>query len=202
MYVGSWINTHKQRLYIRILKWSISIGHSNGTYILASALQQYSVLTVRNVFFAGSVVPVHYDWERPIAEHRITGKIWNICADFDWVVAIFPQLFQQISDWLKIPHPEVGLLDIGSAGFRGFRTSVGTEGILFNVKYISGDHGAAFEPAKVNRVDAIADFVTAHGEKNLEILKDTDVPSKWLEYASNVSGSFGPWALALLRWWE
>jgi hypothetical protein len=133
------------------------IGHSNGTYILASALQQYPVLKVRNVFFAGSVVPVHYDWAKPIREGRVTGKVWNICADGDWVVAIFPQLFQQISDWLAIKDPQPGLLDIGSAGFRGFRVGVGTTENVFNLKYIAGDHGAAFEPAMV---DPIAAYVT------------------------------------------
>jgi pimeloyl-ACP methyl ester carboxylesterase len=114
------------------------IGHSNGTYILASALQQYPVLKVRNVFFAGSVVPVHYNWAKPISEGRVTGRVWNICADGDWVVAIFPQLFQQISDWLKIEDPQPGLLDIGSAGFHGFRVAVGTTEKVFNLKYISG----------------------------------------------------------------
>jgi hypothetical protein len=74
------------------------VGHSNGTYVLASALQQYSVLNVRNACFAGSMVPVHYDWVRRISENQVTGKIENICADFDWVVAIFPQFFQQVSD--------------------------------------------------------------------------------------------------------
>ena len=188
------------------------IGHSNGTYILASAIQQYPVLTVRHIFFAGSVVPVHYDWETPIAERRVTGKIWNVCANSDWVVAIFPQLFQQVSDWLKISRPEVGLLDIGSAGFRGFRTSVKTEGMLFNMKYISGAHSAAFEPARVSRVDAIADFVTSDGETDLEILKETDSASTILEYASNLSWAI--WFLGLVvialmgvvayrlgRWW-
>jgi pimeloyl-ACP methyl ester carboxylesterase len=163
------------------------IGHSNGTYILASALQQYPVLNVRNVLFGGSVVPVHYDWGSLILKRRVAGQIWNICADTDWVVAIFPQLFQQVSDWLKISHPQPGLLDIGSAGFRGFRTSIGAEGRLFNVKYISGGHGAAFEPSKVDRLHVIADFVTSDREESLENLKETDSPSTILQYASNES---------------
>jgi hypothetical protein len=62
----------------------------------------------------------------------------------------------------------MGFLDIGSAGFRGFRTCLGTEGILFNIKYISGDHAAVFEPTRVIKwVDAIADFVTADNEEKL-----------------------------------
>jgi pimeloyl-ACP methyl ester carboxylesterase len=171
------------------------VGHSNGTYILASALQQYSVLSVRNVLFAGSVVPVHYDWETPIRERRVTGKIWNVCADFDWVVAIFPQIFQQISDWLSIDRPEVGLLDIGSAGFRGFRTSILTAGILTNQKYISGPHGAALETAKPARIDAIADFVTGLASS---YPVDAETASERLEIASNLSWAIWSGGLAMI----
>jgi pimeloyl-ACP methyl ester carboxylesterase len=162
------------------------IGHSNGTYILASALQRYPVLKVRNVFFAGSVVPVHYNWAKPIRDGRVTGRVWNICADGDWVVAIFPQLFQQISDWLQIKNPQPGLLDIGSAGFHGFRVGVGTAENVFNLKYISGDHGAAFEPAMV---DPIAAYVTT--DPAIDFIQrwrpeDRPEPTR-LEKASNLS---------------
>src|SRR5262249_8669809 len=163
------------------------IGHSNGTYILASALQRYPVLTVRNIFFAGSVVPMHYDWRAPLDERRVTGKIWNVCADFDWVVAIFPQFFQQISDWLKVPNSTAGLLDIGAAGFRGFRTEVGTENALTNLKYIAGTHSAAFDLTHVKRLDAIVDFVTSGDESKLKALKEKDEPSDGLAIASNLS---------------
>jgi hypothetical protein len=160
--------------------------HSNGTYILASALQQYPVLKVRNVFFAGSVVPVHYNWAEPMSEGRLTGRVWNICADGDWVVAIFPQLFQQISDWLKIKDPKPGLLDIGSAGFHGFRVGVDTAEKVFNLKYISGDHGAAFEPAMV---DPIAAYVTI--DPAMDFIQrwrpeDRPPPTR-LEHVSNLS---------------
>ena len=162
------------------------IGHSNGTYILASALQQYPVLQVRNVFFAGSVVPMQYNWGKPIAEGRVTGRIWNICASSDWVVAIFPQFFQQLSDWFGIEEPKVGIFDIGSAGFRGFRIQEASDGRLFNVKYISGTHGAAFETAKTERANAIAAFVTSDPGKDLSELREPDKPGV-LEWLSNVS---------------
>jgi pimeloyl-ACP methyl ester carboxylesterase len=38
------------------------IGHSNGTYVLASALERYQTLKVDKVVFAGSVVRRSYDW--------------------------------------------------------------------------------------------------------------------------------------------
>src|SRR5450631_2298018 len=161
------------------------IGHSNGTYILASALQRYPVLKVRNVFFAGSVVPTQYDWAGLISAERVTGRIWNICADADWVVAIFPQLFQQISDLMKL-KAEPGLFDIGSAGFHGFRHGAGDEGRLFNLKYIAGGHGAAFEPAMVGpiatyvAVDPALDFIQRWRPD------DRPEPSR-LEFISNLS---------------
>jgi len=166
------------------------IGHSNGTYILASALQRYPVLKVRNVFFAGSVVPSHYNWAGLIAKGRVTGRVWNVCADFDWVVAILPQFFQQISDLLGIKEPAPGLLDIGSAGFHGFRLGVGTEGVLSNLKYIAGTHGAAFEPAMVGPIatyvsrDPAIDFVTAWQPES------RPSPRGYLETASNLSWVF------------
>lgn len=161
------------------------VGHSNGTYIVASALQQYPVLKLRNIFFAGSVVPMGYNWESLIQSKRVTGKIWNVCADTDWVVAIFPQFFQQIADWRNIKSPEVGFLDIGSAGFRGFRTSIATEGVLTNLKYISGTHGEAFEP---DRVDPIATFVAQDDAIDFnQVWKKTKHPPAWLQVLSNLS---------------
>ncbi|WP_257165762.1 lysophospholipase [Bradyrhizobium sp. SRS-191] len=161
------------------------IGHSNGTYILASALQRYPVLKVRNVFFAGSVVPAHYDWATLMSGERVTGRVWNICADKDWVVAIFPQFFQQISDLMKL-KAEPGFFDIGSAGFRGFRHGSGDEGRLLNLKYISGGHGAA---VKIAMVEPIATYVAA--DPNLDFVQlwrpgDRPEPSA-LEFASNLS---------------
>jgi hypothetical protein len=94
-------------------------GHSNGTYIVASALQQYPVLEVRNVLFAGSVVPSHYSWARPLAERRVQ-QVRNVVADADWVVGLFPQVFELFSQHvLREEHSGFGLFDVGAAGFRG-----------------------------------------------------------------------------------
>jgi hypothetical protein len=173
------------------------IGHSNGTYILASALQKYSVLQVRNVFFAGSVAPIQYNWKRLVQNGQVTGKVWNICANFDWVVAILPQLFQQLADWMKMEQPE-GLLDIGSAGFRGFRNRDGTESFLTNVKYISGTHGAAFDSANEGRLEAIVEFVTLNKDSKLQSLQEVNDPPWWLALASTLSWLIWMTGLGLL----
>ena len=44
------------------------IGHSNGTYILASALQNYVTLRIHRASFAGSVVPRSYPWNELIGD--------------------------------------------------------------------------------------------------------------------------------------
>jgi hypothetical protein len=77
------------------------IGHSNGTYILASALQRYPTLKVRNVLFAGSVVPKGYRWRELVDAGRVS-KVRNVVATGDWVVAIFPRFFEQIAESLHI----------------------------------------------------------------------------------------------------
>ncbi|MDH6259990.1 hypothetical protein [Bradyrhizobium sp. BR13661] len=164
------------------------IGHSNGTYILASALQNYQVLKIRNVFFAGSVVPMHYRWDKLMRDDRVTGRVWNICAAGDWVVAIFPQFFQQISDLIGNEDAKPGVLDIGAAGFRGFRHGTGDEDRLFNLTYIAGPHIAAFETKA--RVDDIARYVTLDPKLNFLDLwwsKNGPEPERSLQIASNLS---------------
>ena len=61
-----------------------------------------------------------------------------------------------------------------------------SDGRLFNVKYISGSHGAAFETAKTDRANAIAAFVTSDPGKDLNELREPDKPG-FLELLSNLS---------------
>ena len=107
------------------------VGHSNGTYLLASALEQYVSLKVRNVLFAGSVVRKNYKWHEVIAREQVT-RVRNYVASDDWVVALFPRLFEQwYLRWVGN--------DIGSAGYQGF-DQIGKQ--VENIKYIRGSHSA------------------------------------------------------------
>jgi pimeloyl-ACP methyl ester carboxylesterase len=135
------------------------VGHSNGTYLLASALERYQSLVVDRIVFAGSVVRKGYDWETIFSRGQVKGSVRNYVAADDWVVALFPAVFEQ---W---PLYYLGD-DVGSAGFNGFvqnresRSSVRVE----NVKFIRGQH-AAFLAREYVR--AIAEFVTdSKGEVN------------------------------------
>ncbi len=121
------------------------VGHSNGTYLLAKALELYPCCVFDNVIFAGSVVRRSYDWTRFLeAKPRRINAVLNFVATGDWVVAFFPKLFQ----W-------IGLQDIGSAGHDGFKITPGAPNI-YQVTYVKGGHSAAIQEPLW---DVIAHFV-------------------------------------------
>ena len=111
-------------------------GHSNGTYLLASALTRYSSLKVNRVVFAGSVVPTRYDWSTVVSRGQVQAVRNYVAAD-DYVVALFPRLFE-------LPPLQLFGNDIGSAGFNGFSVVRNPAGQLpiENVGFITGHHSA------------------------------------------------------------
>jgi pimeloyl-ACP methyl ester carboxylesterase len=145
------------------------IGHSNGTYILASALEKYRTLNVYRVVFAGSVVRRDYRWSDYIGR---VGQVRNYVGASDWVVGLFPRLFE-------LPGFHFFNPDIGSAGFNGFQ-----DGFVknFETEFIVGGHGGALE---AKNIKSIVEFIL-HGTKS-------DVPElvvpehpAWLDLLSRV----------------
>lgn len=118
------------------------VAHSNGTYLVAKALQDYPAVRFERIVFAGSVVDQKYPWNAVANQAK---SILNFIATSDWVVAYFPKLFQQLE-----------LQDLGSAGHDGFATD---RSGLFQVRYVSGGHSAALEETHWNE---IAQFIL-HG---------------------------------------
>ena len=118
------------------------VGHSNGTYLLASALQRYAAMAFDDVVFAGSVVPRNFPWDRIGDEQRV-GRVRNYVASRDWVVAICPAVFETL-----FKHS-----DLGSAGHNGF---LETNGRKHMIEFADGGHGAAIVP---DNFDAIARFL-------------------------------------------
>jgi len=164
------------------------VGHSNGTYILASALQQYRTLKVNNIFFAGSVVPRYYDWSKLISQGRVS-QVRNVVASADWVVAYFPRFFEQIADWTGDRSCK-GLLDLGSAGFHGFEADA-TQSKVQNLEYLSGGHSAGVDVAADSgaRLAAIVGFVM-HRDDDLsfnKVFENTGDQSGFISTVSNVS---------------
>jgi hypothetical protein len=84
------------------------VGHSHGTYLLKKALDNYEAVRFERVALAGSVLRTDEDWPALLESKRVKG-ILNLSASGDWVVAFFPNALQQL-----------GLQDLGGAGFYGF----------------------------------------------------------------------------------
>jgi len=169
------------------------VGHSNGTYILASALHHYKTLTVGRVYFAGSVMPKHYNW-KPLLEEDRVAQVVNVVAAGDWVVALLPRFFEQIADWLDV-QPGDGLLDIGSAGFRGFQAASAADWKITNIQFADGGHGIGVDASDPCKMNAITDFILSGDQRSLRQLfhNQARIPW-WLSIPSNLT--WGAWLMA------
>jgi pimeloyl-ACP methyl ester carboxylesterase len=110
------------------------IGHSNGTYLLTSALEKYRSMKINRLVLGGSVVPREYDWKKVFDRGQVD-QVDNYVAEDDWVVALLPRFFET---W---PVACLGN-DIGSAGFNGFTAGDSGQLKVRNIKYITGGHDA------------------------------------------------------------
>lgn len=109
-------------------------GHSNGTYLLAKALELYPSLRVDKVVMAGSVVRREYDWLTRFKNGQVK-EVRNYVADDDWVVALFPRFFEAAP--MRLLNN-----DVGSAGFNGFDAEGGNGVQVHNIGFIKGQHDA------------------------------------------------------------
>jgi pimeloyl-ACP methyl ester carboxylesterase len=126
--------------------WFHYVGHSNGTYLVARALEDFAGARFKYIVLAGSVVRCKYDW-RPLLQPNPTPrvhKVLNYVATRDWVVALFPKALQPYR-WF----------DLGSAGHDGFRHA---HPELHEVKYIVGNHSVGH---KEHNWNDIADFIVS-----------------------------------------
>jgi pimeloyl-ACP methyl ester carboxylesterase len=125
------------------------VGHSNGTYLLASALERYASGTFDRAVFAGSVVNRDFDWTKHRSAGRI-GRIRNYVATNDWVVGIFSGIFETL-----------GAKDLGTAGHNGFTDEVAKND---EVKYVDGGHAAAIDEPNH---EAIMSFILGDDQPEL-----------------------------------
>jgi pimeloyl-ACP methyl ester carboxylesterase len=145
------------------------IGHSNGTYVLASALDKYNTLKVKQVVLAGSVIRRDFGWSGFAGR---VNQVRNYVGAKDLVVGLLPRLFEL---------PGFGMLnrDIGSAGFNGFE-----DGFVrpMQTEFIKGGHAAALVSENVS---SIVDFVINGVKKDNP---DIFAPTRpgWMQLVSNV----------------
>jgi pimeloyl-ACP methyl ester carboxylesterase len=154
------------------------VGHSNGTYLLAQALREYPCCRFKHVVFAGSVVPIDYNWSLFIKRHQVA-KVLNFVATGDWVVAFFPKFFQVF--------PFMRWQGLGSAGHDGFKVCKDlpflhphlrgalVNGDIFQVEYIEGGHGAALVE---DNWETIADFIVSGVVENSHLSRLEPLLSK------------------------
>jgi hypothetical protein len=138
MYAGSWINLEALARFPRA--HVDFVGHSNGTYLLASALRDYAATKFNNVVLAGSVVRRDFPWDSLKTAKRVNA-VRNYVGSKDWVVAVLPHFFEFLGDLFK--KRELRYFDIGGAGFLGFTSSLTAKD---QVMFIRGGHGAAIIP--------------------------------------------------------
>ncbi len=109
------------------------IGHSNGTYLIASALKRYKACTMARIAFAGSVVRADYDWNDLVRHQGRVQSIRNDVASADWIVGVFPGFFELLD-----------FSDLGTAGHNGFTKEEGRKNT--GKSFFKGGHGAAIQP--------------------------------------------------------
>ncbi len=149
------------------------IGHSNGTYLIASALENYKVVEFDRVYLAGSVVSANFPWQDQ--EVRV---IRNDIARDDWVVALFPKLFQIVRREFKLDRSK--FFDLGSGGFNGFAAAVANR----HEGFLVGGHGAAVS-SQAN-IKSIADFILEGDTRNLPS-QDNRKRNAVLDFFSNIA---------------
>lgn len=115
------------------------VGHSNGTFLLARALEQYECCRFKHVVFASSVVRTDYDWDTPIKKGKVKAML-NFVATADSVVAFAPYCFETL-----------GILNLGGAGHAGFQSKA-----IEQIEFVEGGHSASREEGNW---DSIADFI-------------------------------------------
>lgn len=149
------------------------VGHSNGTYLLAKALNEYEC-EFKNIVFAGSVVPQEYNWNKKIEEKKVE-KIFNIVTTSDWVVACVPKALRSLN-----------VKDLGSAGFDGF-SSISDQ---FQIKYAPGSH---FSGLTEQYWDSIAEFIVYGNTDKLHA-----IPKKNRSRGMQLLGDLAPIPFVLL----
>lgn len=120
------------------------VGHSNGTYIAARALELCPAVRFERIVFAGSVVRRSFPWRECGGQVR---SVLNYVGSSDGVVAFLPAVFECL---------HLRWLDVGGAGAFGFDDAAlstaqlqtvadltGEAIDLHEVRFVDGGHGAA-----------------------------------------------------------
>ena len=146
-YVQWFMDQYTEALALALPDAQVSyFGHSNGTYVLASALEHYQAIKMHRVAFAASVMPRRYPWDQLHREGRID-DFRSDMGNADWVVALFPGFFEFAYELTGIEW-----LELGSSGFNGFNDTFGNR----YETYFDGAHACMLNRANFR---SIAEFL-------------------------------------------
>ena len=148
------------------------VGHSNGTYLAAGALQEYAAARFGNIYFAGSVVRVDFHWNKFAAAGRVE-HFHNARGATDWVIALAPKSVDYVSE-------------LGGGGFDGFTpAALDAPGLTQSEKFAWGQHsGAIGEGHWPGIARFIATGIQPPEPENL--FKQTPGPYAPLDYVSRL----------------
>jgi pimeloyl-ACP methyl ester carboxylesterase len=118
------------------------VGHSNGTYIAAHALDICKAIKFERIVFAGSVVRRDFSWDRVAS--RVRGVL-NYVGNTDGVVAFLPAVFEGFHlRWLDVGGAGAfGLNDAGPPPAVRRKLGKNNQLELTEVRFVEGGHGAA-----------------------------------------------------------
>ncbi|MEE9339794.1 MAG: hypothetical protein V3U87_17115 [Methylococcaceae bacterium] len=137
------------------------IGHSNGTYLVANALENYQTCMFDKIVFVGSVVRKDYNWHRKFtSQPPKVKKLLNYVATNDLVVALFPKGLQPLKPF-----------NLGSAGHDGFVQVEKCHNYIDQLEYVKGGHGAGIQES---RWDEISEFIVNGVVPDKSTLPDSD----------------------------
>ena len=177
------------------------IGHSNGTYMMASVMQKVPAVRFRHIMLAGSVLPSDFNWKALFDNGQIgyydggqwqPGRVHNDQARVDVPVGI-------LANGLRV----LGYRDIGAGGFRGFE-GVNSTGVSYHPLHtFPKGHGAALMnhvgrkhnlPDYPARMPQIAAFLT----DGTPCPEPKDTRSKGFAFLSRIAGLIIVVALLLI----
>jgi pimeloyl-ACP methyl ester carboxylesterase len=184
----TWFMEHYLLARAQYPKGRISyIGHSNGTYLPASALELYPSCRFKHLGLAGSVIRSNFPWDNFLPENgsepdemaRVE-RVCNFVGSDDLVVAGFPSIFEMLP-----------FTDLGGAGHRGFQQA--RPGLVTNFCYASGGHSAAL--AEIFW-DSLGDFIISGTPPE----QTNQLATQRQNALARVVGSFPPlaWGLAII----
>lgn len=153
-------------------------GHSNGTYMMAQALDRVPSMRFRKIYLAGTVLPRRYDWQRLFAQQQIgsrgddgwtAGQVRVDRATTDVPVGL-------LCSWLR----GLGMTDVGTAGVDGFENASIVD--LDQTRRFRGGHGSALKERK--QLTKVARYLADADSEPGPTVKS----SGWFERISRVLG--------------